>query len=64
MSGYWEGHSTLPTNGHLAMAFFARELLSLDRLILSVSDNPLKQQRSASDSERKAMTELRRARNQ
>ncbi|MDT9546963.1 MAG: nicotinate (nicotinamide) nucleotide adenylyltransferase [Chlorobium phaeovibrioides] len=47
-----------PHNGHLAMALFARELLSLDRLILSVSDNPLKQQRSASDSERKAMTEL------
>jgi len=47
-----------PHNGHLALALFARELLCVDRLILSVSDNPLKQRRSASDSQRKAMTEL------
>lgn len=47
-----------PHIGHLALALFARELLSLDRLILSVSDNPLKPGRGASDEDRLAMAQL------
>jgi nicotinate-nucleotide adenylyltransferase len=47
-----------PHNGHLALCLFARELLDLDRIIISVSNNPFKQNRSASDLHRARMTEL------
>ncbi len=47
-----------PHNGHLALCLFARELLGIDRLILSVSNNPLKQFREADDVHRKQMAEL------
>jgi len=57
MSGYWEGHSTLPIMAILPWLFCSGTPLSRPTHS-SVSDNPLKQQRSASDSERKAMTEL------
>ncbi|TCD48162.1 nicotinate (nicotinamide) nucleotide adenylyltransferase [Chlorobium sp. N1] len=47
-----------PHNGHLALALFARELLQADRLLISVSDNPLKPLRGASDGDRFAMAGL------
>ncbi len=47
-----------PHNGHLALCLFARELLAIDRIVISVSNNPLKQTRGASDSHRKHMAEL------
>ncbi|TLU88563.1 MAG: nicotinate (nicotinamide) nucleotide adenylyltransferase [Chlorobium sp.] len=47
-----------PHNGHLALCLFARELLAIDRIVISVSNNPLKQTRGASDSQRKHMAEL------
>ncbi|MEI7824674.1 MAG: nicotinate (nicotinamide) nucleotide adenylyltransferase [Chlorobiaceae bacterium] len=47
-----------PHNGHLALCLFARELLQIDRLIVSVSNNPLKQKRAAADVHRMRMAEL------
>ena len=47
-----------PHNGHLALSLFARELLALDRIIISVSNNPFKQNRAATDLHRYRMTEL------
>jgi nicotinate-nucleotide adenylyltransferase len=47
-----------PHNGHLALCLFARELLGLDRLIVSVSHNPLKQQTHTPDIHRRRMAEL------
>ncbi len=47
-----------PHHGHLALCLFARELLAIDRLILSVSNNPFKQNRKADDVHRKCMVEL------
>jgi nicotinate-nucleotide adenylyltransferase len=48
-----------PHNGHLALCLFARELLEIDRIIISVSNNPFKQHgRGAVDSHRKRMAEL------
>lgn len=47
-----------PHNGHLALCLFARELLSIDRIIVSVSNNPFKQIRGASDRHRKRMADL------
>jgi len=48
-----------PHNGHLALALFARELLALDRIIISVSNNPFKQDRvAAGEKHRSRMTEL------
>ncbi len=47
-----------PHNGHLALCLFARELLSIDRLIISVSNNPFKQNRAAADVHRMRMAEL------
>ena len=47
-----------PHNGHLALCLFARELLAIDRLIISVSNNPFKQNRAADDVNRKRMAEL------
>ncbi|MEI6638698.1 MAG: nicotinate (nicotinamide) nucleotide adenylyltransferase [Chlorobium sp.] len=47
-----------PHNGHLALALFARELLALDRIIISVSNNPFKPNRAAGEPHRARMTEL------
>ncbi len=47
-----------PHNGHLALCLFARELLEIDRMIISVSNNPFKQNREAGDFHRKHMAEL------
>ena len=47
-----------PHNGHLALSLFARELLQIDRLIISVSNNPFKQERGAADGHRMRMAEL------
>ncbi|NTW54869.1 MAG: nicotinate (nicotinamide) nucleotide adenylyltransferase [Chlorobaculum sp.] len=47
-----------PHNGHLALCLFARELLGLDRLIVSVSKNPFKGPADASDDNRSAMAGL------
>jgi nicotinate-nucleotide adenylyltransferase len=47
-----------PHNGHLALCLYARELLAIDRLIISVSNNPFKQKRGAADEHRKRMAEL------
>ena len=47
-----------PHNGHLALCLFARELLGIDRLIISVSNNPFKEPSGASDSDRRKMAAL------
>jgi nicotinate-nucleotide adenylyltransferase len=47
-----------PHNGHLALCLFARELLDIDRLLVSVSNNPFKQNRGAEDVHRIRMAEL------
>ena len=47
-----------PHNGHLALCLFARELLGIDRIIISVSNNPFNQKRDASDEHRTQMAEL------
>ena len=47
-----------PHNGHLALCLFARELLRLDRLLISVSRNPFKSGSHASDDERVEMAKL------
>ncbi len=47
-----------PHNGHLALCLYARELLRLDRLIISVSNNPLKDLRTTSGADRLAMAGL------
>ena len=47
-----------PHNGHLALSLYARELLEIDRIIVSVSNNPFKQQRGAADVHRERMAGL------
>jgi nicotinate-nucleotide adenylyltransferase len=47
-----------PHNGHLALCLYARELLPIDRLVISVSNNPLKETPSAADRDRVNMAEL------
>jgi len=47
-----------PHNGHLALCLFARELLNIDRFIVSVSNNPFKHKRYADDEHRKRMAGL------
>ena len=47
-----------PHNGHLALSLFARELLRLDRIIISVSNNPFKPNRGTTDGHRLRMAEL------
>ncbi len=47
-----------PHNGHLALCLYARELLQIDRLVISVSNNPLKETASAADRDRVNMAEL------
>lgn len=47
-----------PHNAHLALCLFASELLGLDKLIVSVSNNPFKRRYDASDTQRKQMATL------
>ncbi|MEI7694208.1 MAG: nicotinate (nicotinamide) nucleotide adenylyltransferase [Chlorobium sp.] len=47
-----------PHNGHLALCLFARELLEIDWIIISVSNNPLKLGPKVEDYHRKRMAEL------
>ncbi|NTU52538.1 MAG: nicotinate (nicotinamide) nucleotide adenylyltransferase [Chlorobiaceae bacterium] len=47
-----------PHNGHLALCLFGREMLGLDRLIVSVSKNPFKKSFCAAEEDRIAMTRL------
>lgn len=47
-----------PHNGHLALCLYARELLALNRLVISVSNNPLKESPRSSDRDRVQMAEL------
>ena len=47
-----------PHNGHLALCLFARELLEIDQLIISVSNNPFKPHRGAGDVHRMSMAML------
>lgn len=47
-----------PHNGHLALCLFARELLEIDRILVSVSNNPFKKNRCTADAHRKSMAEL------
>ncbi|ABL66687.1 nicotinate (nicotinamide) nucleotide adenylyltransferase [Chlorobium phaeobacteroides] len=47
-----------PHNGHLAMCLLARELLHIDKVILSISNNPFKLLRSDHDDHRKNMVGL------
>lgn len=47
-----------PHNAHLALCLYARELLKLDRLMISVSRNPFKEGFAASDAERLHMAGL------
>lgn len=56
--GVFGGTFDPPHNGHLALCLEARARLGLDRLIISVSKNPLKAYAVASDADRKAMAEL------
>lgn len=56
--GVYGGSFDPPHNGHLALCLIARELLQLDRLIISVSNNPFKRAQGAPDSHRKHMAEL------
>ena len=47
-----------PHNGHLALCLYARELLRIDRLVISVSNNPLKDSPHSADRDRVKMAEL------
>ena len=47
-----------PHNGHLALCLYARELLDIDRLVISVSNNPLKETPLSADRDRVKMAEL------
>lgn len=47
-----------PHNGHLALCLYARELLDIDRLVVSVSNNPLKEAPCSSDRDRVNMAGL------
>lgn len=46
-----------PHNGHLALCLYARERLEIDKIFISVSNNPFKQKRCAADEHRKRMAE-------
>lgn len=47
-----------PHNGHLALCLYARELLRIGRLVISVSNNPLKDILLSADRDRVMMAEL------
>ena len=56
--GVFGGSFDPPHNGHLALCLLAREMLGLDRLLVSVSRNPFKSATDASDAHRMRMAEL------
>ena len=56
--GVFGGTFDPPHNGHLALCLLARERLALDRLVISVSKNPLKAPADASDGHRQRMVGL------
>ena len=56
--GVFGGTFDPPHNAHLALCLYAREMLDLDRLIISVSKNPFKAPSDAPDAERGAMARL------
>jgi nicotinate-nucleotide adenylyltransferase len=56
--GVFGGSFDPPHNGHLALSLFARELLDIDRIIISVSNNPFKLNHSVADLHRARMSEL------
>jgi nicotinate-nucleotide adenylyltransferase len=47
-----------PHNGHLAAGLLVRELFAVDKIILTVSKNPLKSPAEISDAHRRKLTEL------
>lgn len=47
-----------PHNGHLALCLYARELLQIDRLVISVSNNPLKEPPQSADRDRVKMADF------
>ncbi|UZJ41385.1 nicotinate (nicotinamide) nucleotide adenylyltransferase [Prosthecochloris sp. SCSIO W1101] len=47
-----------PHNGHLALCLYARELLPINRLVISVSNNPLKESPQSTDRDRVRMAGL------
>lgn len=55
---FFGGSFNPPHNAHLAMALLLRELFLPDKIILSVSNNPLKPDSEISDDDRLAMTRL------
>ncbi|NTU58619.1 MAG: nicotinate (nicotinamide) nucleotide adenylyltransferase [Chlorobiaceae bacterium] len=56
--GVFGGSFDPPHNGHLALCLYARDLLDLDLLIISVSKNPFKAPSDAPDEDRAAMAQL------
>ncbi len=56
--GVFGGTFDPPHNGHLALCLYARELLGLDRLVISLSKNPFKAPSDAPDDDRTAMALL------
>lgn len=57
-TGIFAGSFDPPHNAHLAIGLFGRELLDLDRLIVSVSKNPFKAEYPTADEDRVGMAEL------
>jgi nicotinate-nucleotide adenylyltransferase len=57
-TGIFGGTFDPPHNGHLALCLYARELSGIDRLIVSVSKNPLKAPADASNEDRAIMAGL------
>ncbi|MFN3561524.1 MAG: nicotinate (nicotinamide) nucleotide adenylyltransferase [Chloroherpetonaceae bacterium] len=55
---FFGGSFNPPHNGHLAVALLLRERFKPDKLIFSVSKNPLKSEPETSDEHRLAMTRL------
>ena len=56
--GVFGGTFDPPHNGHLALCLYAREMLVLDLLIISVSKNPFKSASDAPDEDRATMATL------
>lgn len=56
--GVYGGSFDPPHNGHLSLCLIARELLKLDRIVISVSNNPFKTPTSTPDFHRMRMAEL------